>query len=66
LHQKVFLVIHDDIDLEVGDVRLKFGGGHGGHNGLKRYHQSYRKRLLEIKNRCWPSRKKRVSTQPCP
>lgn len=29
------LVIHDDIDLEVGDVRLKFGGGHGGHNGLR-------------------------------
>lgn len=29
------LVIHDDIDLDVGDVRLKFGGGHGGHNGLR-------------------------------
>jgi len=29
------LVIHDDIDLEVGDIRLKFGGGHGGHNGLR-------------------------------
>ena len=29
------LVIHDDIDLDVGDVRLKFGGGHGGHSGLR-------------------------------
>ncbi len=29
------LVIHDDIDLNVGDVRIKFGGGHGGHNGLR-------------------------------
>ena len=29
------LVIHDDIDLEVGDIKLKFGGGHGGHNGLR-------------------------------
>jgi len=29
------LVIHDDIDLDVGDIRLKFGGGHGGHNGLR-------------------------------
>ena len=29
------LVIHDDIDLDAGDIRLKFGGGHGGHNGLR-------------------------------
>jgi len=29
------LVIHDDIDLNFGAVRLKKGGGHGGHNGLK-------------------------------
>ena len=28
-------VIHDDIDLPVGAVRLKRGGGAGGHNGLK-------------------------------
>lgn len=29
------LVIHDDLDLPFGAVRLKFGGGSGGHNGLK-------------------------------
>ena len=29
------LVVHDDLDLAVGDVRLKEGGGHGGHNGLR-------------------------------
>jgi PTH1 family peptidyl-tRNA hydrolase len=29
------LVAHDELDLPVGSVRLKFGGGAGGHNGLK-------------------------------
>lgn len=29
------LVVHDEIDLELGVVRLKQGGGHGGHNGLR-------------------------------
>ena len=29
------LVIHDELDLPVETVRLKRGGGHGGHNGLR-------------------------------
>lgn len=29
------IVIHDDIDLLPGAVRVKRGGGHGGHNGLR-------------------------------
>lgn len=29
------LVAHDDLDLAPGTVRLKYGGGAGGHNGLK-------------------------------
>ena len=30
-----FIVIHDDLDLKIGDARTKIGGGSGGHNGLK-------------------------------
>lgn len=29
------VVVHDDLDLELGRLRLKMGGGTGGHNGLK-------------------------------
>lgn len=29
------LVVHDELDFEPGVVRLKVGGGHGGHNGLR-------------------------------
>ena len=29
------LVVHDELDFEVGVLRLKAGGGHGGHNGLR-------------------------------
>lgn len=29
------LVVHDELDLAPGIVRLKCGGGHGGHNGIK-------------------------------
>ena len=29
------IVVHDEIDLDFGIVRLKNGGGHGGHNGLR-------------------------------
>lgn len=33
------LVVHDDLDLSHGDVRVKVGGGHGGHNGLRDLHK---------------------------
>ena len=29
------LIIHDELDLQPGTIRLKRGGGHGGHNGLR-------------------------------
>ena len=36
------IVIHDDIDLSVGTLRVKKQGGHGGHNGLKSIIESMR------------------------
>jgi len=32
---KAILVVHDELDLPWRDVRLKLGGGHAGHNGLR-------------------------------
>ncbi len=29
------LVVHDELDFDVGVVKLKMGGGHAGHNGLR-------------------------------
>ncbi len=29
------VVVHDDLDLDEGRIKLKRGGGHGGHNGLR-------------------------------
>ncbi|HET8881786.1 MAG TPA: aminoacyl-tRNA hydrolase [Solimonas sp.] len=33
------LIAHDELDLPAGTVRLKAGGGHGGHNGLRDIHK---------------------------
>jgi PTH1 family peptidyl-tRNA hydrolase len=33
-------VIHDEIDLDCGQIKIKNGGGHNGHNGLKSIDQS--------------------------
>lgn len=33
------LIAHDELDLPAGMVKLKAGGGHGGHNGLRDIHR---------------------------
>lgn len=35
------LVVHDELDLEPGTIRLKASGGHGGHNGLRDISQRF-------------------------
>jgi PTH1 family peptidyl-tRNA hydrolase len=32
------LVVHDELDIAPGEAKLKFGGGHAGHNGLRDIH----------------------------
>ncbi len=29
------IVVHDDLDIDPASIRVKFGGGHAGHNGLR-------------------------------
>lgn len=35
IEPREILVVHDELDIPPGQLRLKFGGGSGGHNGLK-------------------------------
>ncbi|MEE9986327.1 aminoacyl-tRNA hydrolase [Agrobacterium pusense] len=55
------IAIHDELDLPAGRVRIKTGGGHGGHNGLKSLDahcgKDYRRLRLGIGH---PSDKERV------
>ncbi|MEF9601949.1 aminoacyl-tRNA hydrolase, partial [Paracoccus sp. PXZ] len=56
------IVLHDELDLAPGKVRLKTGGGHAGHNGLRSLHQhigeGYRRLRIGIGH---PGDKDRVS-----
>lgn len=56
------IVLHDELDLVPGKLRMKTGGGHAGHNGLRSLHQhigdSYRRLRIGIGH---PGHKDRVA-----
>ena len=43
------LVAHDELDLPAGAARLKQGGGHGGHNGLRSLHEHIGENYLRLR-----------------
>ena len=43
------LIAHDELDLSPGTVRLKEGGGHGGHNGLRDIHAHMTKEYKRLR-----------------
>ncbi len=43
------VVVHDDLDLPFGAVRFKYGGGNGGHNGLKSTDAFISKEYLRVR-----------------
>ncbi len=43
------IIIHDDIDLPFSALRIKRGGGHGGHNGLKSIDKAIGKDYIRVR-----------------
>ena len=43
------IVIHDEIDLPFGKLRVKAGGGHGGHNGLRSISENIGETYLRVR-----------------
>ena len=56
LHAAHMTVIYDEIDLAPGKIRVKIGGGTGGHNGLRSIDLNGKIGLSPCPNRRWPSR----------
>lgn len=43
------LVIHDELDIALGDIRFKYGGSSGGHNGLKSIDKAIGSQYLRLR-----------------
>ncbi len=49
IEPKNILVLHDEVDLELGRVKVKIGGGNGGHNGLKSIDETIGKHYVRLR-----------------
>ncbi len=49
LNSDDLVVVHDDLDLKVGKIKVKVGGGHGGHNGLRSIDQQISTEYLRLR-----------------
>jgi PTH1 family peptidyl-tRNA hydrolase len=47
--QSELIVIHDELDLASADVRVKVGGGHAGHNGLRSIFEHFGKDFVRVR-----------------
>lgn len=56
------VVIHDELDLAPGEVRVKVGGGHAGHNGLRSIFEHFGKDFVRV--RCGIGRPSRGEVTP--
>ncbi|MFO0749394.1 MAG: aminoacyl-tRNA hydrolase [Myxococcota bacterium] len=43
------IVVHDELDLDYRDVRVKIGGGHAGHNGLRSIFEHFGKDFVRVR-----------------
>ena len=43
------VVIHDELDIPHGEVRIKVGGGHGGHNGLRSIFEHFGRDFVRVR-----------------
>ena len=49
IETKNILVFHDDLDLPLGKVKVKVGGGHAGHNGLRSIDEMVGKNYMRLR-----------------
>ncbi len=49
IHPANIIVFHDDLDLELGRVKVKIGGGNAGHNGLKSLDEMLGKEYVRLR-----------------